>query len=64
VDGRTEGRTIRETGITKLIVAFRDFANVPKRRRKQARSRPDITEQNAHLRLKLNDKAASIKSHM
>ena len=28
---RTDGRTVRRTnGMTKLIVAFRNFANVPK----------------------------------
>ena len=31
-DGRTEGRTDGRTDITKLIVAFRNFANAPQNR--------------------------------
>ena len=27
---RTDGRTDRRTGVTKLLVAFRNFANAPK----------------------------------
>ena len=30
-DGRTGGQTDRQTDMTKLIVAFRNFANVPKK---------------------------------
>ena len=30
-DGSTEGQTDGETNMTTLIVAFRNFANVPKR---------------------------------
>jgi hypothetical protein len=29
-DGRTDGRTGRQTYMTKLIVAFRSFVNAPK----------------------------------
>ena len=29
-DGPTDGRTDRQTDMTELIVAFRNFANVPK----------------------------------
>ena len=29
-DGRTVGHTDRETDMTKLIVAFRNFSNAPK----------------------------------
>jgi hypothetical protein len=30
-DGRTDGRTDGQTGITKLVVALRNFANAPKK---------------------------------
>jgi hypothetical protein len=30
MEGRKEGRTDRQTDVTKLIDAFRNFANVPK----------------------------------
>jgi len=29
-DGRTDGRTDRRTGMTKLIVAFRNFVKAPR----------------------------------
>jgi hypothetical protein len=31
-DGRTDGRTDRQADVTKLMVAFRNFANAPKKK--------------------------------
>jgi len=39
---RTDGRTDRKTGMTKLIVVFRNFENAPKKNNNKKRTLPKI----------------------